>query len=87
MSYQKNNEERRELEAAGWEPKEREDETVWKNPKSGYWYPQDVAISLLREGVDAGDIPLGPEGGTQAPRETPPEKGSDRRPYEEPKAP
>lgn len=55
--------ERRELEDAGWEPDEREGETVWRNPESGFWYPQGVAIALVREGVDAGDVPKEPEGG------------------------
>ena len=32
-------EERRELEAAGWEPKDREDGTVWRNPENSLWYP------------------------------------------------
>ena len=53
--------ERRELEAAGWEPGEREGETVWRNPVNGLWYPQGQAIAMLREGADP-DVPLGPEG-------------------------
>lgn len=55
-------EERRELLAAGWEPEERDGETVWRNPESGFWYPQGVAIAMLREGVDP-DVPKEPEGG------------------------
>lgn len=54
--------ERRELEAAGWEPEEREDGTVWRNPESGLWYSQGQAISMLREGAET-DVPLEPEGG------------------------
>jgi hypothetical protein len=56
--------EQRELEAAGWERMEREGKIIWRNPKSGFLYPQGAAIALLREGVDAGDVPKGPEGGT-----------------------
>lgn len=55
------NDERRELEAAGWERIVREGEVVWRNPESGYLYPQGVAIAMLREGADA-DVPMEPEG-------------------------
>ena len=44
--------ERRELEAAGWEPEEREGETVWKNPANGLLYPQGQAVAIVREGAD-----------------------------------
>jgi hypothetical protein len=54
--------ERDELVAAGWEPEEREGETVWRNPENDLWYSQGVAIAILREGADT-DVPLGPEGG------------------------
>lgn len=53
---------RRELEAAGWEPGERDGEPIWRNPTNGYWYPQDIAAAMLGEGADA-DVPLEPEGG------------------------
>jgi len=76
-------EDRRELEVAGWRSKEREGETVWQHPESGLWYPEGVAIAMLREGANA-DVPLDLEGGTQASSEALPERGSDRRPYEEP---
>jgi len=49
--------ERRELEAAGWEPEEREGESVWKNPANGLLYPQGQAVAIVREGAD----PAGPE--------------------------
>ena len=46
-------EERRILEAAGWEPHEREDgETVWKNPANDLVYPQGQAAAMVREGAD-----------------------------------
>lgn len=62
MRYDKDDE-LRELEAAGWRPEERVGEIVWQNPESGYWYPQGVAIAMLREGANSGDIPKEPEGG------------------------
>ena len=49
--------ERRELEAAGWEPEERKGESVWKNPANGLLYPQGQAVAIVREGAD----PAGPE--------------------------
>lgn len=51
---------------ASWRPPagNRGGETVWRNPESGFWYPQGVAIALLREGVDPGDVPKEPEGPT-----------------------
>jgi hypothetical protein len=58
-------EERRELEAAGWEPVEHGDKTVWRNPESGYLYPQGIAVAMVREGADAGDVPKEPERGEQ----------------------
>ena len=77
------NDDRPELEATGWRPEEREDEPVWQHPQSGLWYPEGVAIAMLREGADA-DVPMDPEGCTQSSGEALPERGSDRRPYEEP---
>ena len=54
--------ERQELEAAGWEPVGRGGGgTVWRNPESGYLYPQGIAISFVREGAEL-DVPLEPEG-------------------------
>jgi hypothetical protein len=55
--------EQRELEAAGWEQMEREGKIVWRNPESGFLYPQGTAIVLVREGADAGEVPKKPEGG------------------------
>jgi hypothetical protein len=52
--------ERRELEAAGWRPKERAGEIVWQAPGGGSWYQQDVAIAMVRENAQM-DLPLEPE--------------------------
>jgi hypothetical protein len=41
-------EERRELEAAGWEPRGRGPKTLWRNPADGRWYAQYRAIIMLR---------------------------------------
>jgi hypothetical protein len=57
------NDERRELEAAGWRSDVRAGKVVWRNAESGYWYPSGVAIAMLREGTDAGAVPKEPEGG------------------------
>ena len=55
-------EEHRMLEAAGWEPREREDgETVWKNPATELFYPQGQAAAMVREGAD----PAGPQPGVK----------------------
>jgi hypothetical protein len=44
-------EQRRELEAAGWELVERGGgKTIWRNLLSGRLYPQSVAITVVREG-------------------------------------
>jgi hypothetical protein len=41
---------RYELEAAGWELVERGGgKTIWRNPQSGRLYPQYVAITMVRE--------------------------------------
>lgn len=55
--------ERRALEAAGWEPEERAEGAVWRNPETGFWYPQQIAAAMLREGGHPDDLPLSPEGG------------------------
>ena len=55
--------ERLELEAAGWGRIERDDgEAVWCNPENGFVYRQGVAVAIVREGVDT-DVPKGNEGG------------------------
>lgn len=53
---------RRRLLAAGWRPEERGAAVVWQNPKTGFWYPEDVAVALIEEGADADDLPREPEG-------------------------
>jgi hypothetical protein len=55
--------EQRELEAAGWERVEREGKIVWRNPRSGFLYPQGAAIALVRENANPSDVPKEPEGG------------------------
>ncbi len=43
-------EQRRELESAGWQLVERGGgKTIWRNPRSGGLYPQSVAITMVRE--------------------------------------
>jgi hypothetical protein len=55
--------ERRELIAAGWDPRDVEGRLVWQSPANGYWYPQDLALQLARE--HAGNhVPKGRGGGT-----------------------
>ena len=56
--------ERRELVSAGWEPRDAEGTVVWRSPANGYFYPQWVAIRLMRE--QAGDH--GPEKAPRRPR-------------------
>jgi hypothetical protein len=54
---------RRELEAAGWERLERSDgKDVWLDPDNGFMYPQAVAVAMVREGKEAADVPRDPEG-------------------------
>jgi hypothetical protein len=55
VSEQERNEEmKRRLEAAGWEPEEREGVTIWRDPETGLWYDQEKAMALLQEGLDPG---------------------------------
>ncbi len=55
--------ERRQLVGAGWEPRDAEGTVVWRNPANGYFYPQWVAVRLMRE--QSGDH--GPEEGPRRP--------------------
>ena len=47
--------ERRELEAAGWEPKGHGAKTIWQSPDDGRWYAHYQAVEAQRTAV------LGPE--------------------------
>lgn len=48
--------ERRVLESAGWEPEDRDGETIWRNPEDGNWYEQRRAIELVEGGEDVGSV-------------------------------
>jgi hypothetical protein len=39
--------ERRELEAAGWEPKGRGAKTIWRSPAGGRWYAHYQALEAV----------------------------------------
>ncbi len=50
------------LAAAGWELVESNvEKKIWRNPQSGYLYPQVVAAAMTREQRDA-ELPREPEG-------------------------
>ena len=53
--------EQMKLRAAGWEPKERGEETIWKSPDNDFYYAQGVAVAMVREGEDT-HVPKGTEG-------------------------
>ena len=56
-------EQRRELEAAGWELTESGGgKTIWRNPQSGRLYPQSVAITMVRDGPSPRIAGEGPRG-------------------------
>ena len=52
-SIQRGKAERRELEAAGWEPKGRGAKTIWKSPADGRWYAHHQAVEMKRKGERA----------------------------------
>jgi hypothetical protein len=56
--------ERLELVSAGWEPRDAEGTVVWRSPANGYFYPQGLAVRLMREQPDDN----GPEKGPRRPR-------------------
>ncbi len=39
------------LIAAGWKPKERGGLVIWANPKTGFYYSEEVALHLLKRRV------------------------------------
>jgi len=39
--------ERRDLQAAGWEPKGRGARTIWRNPADGRWYAHYQAVNAV----------------------------------------
>jgi hypothetical protein len=41
--------ERRELEAAGWEPKGEGAKTIWQSPADGRWYAHYQAVEMQKE--------------------------------------
>ena len=54
-SIERGKAERRELEAAGWEPKGHGAKTIWQSPADGRWYAHYQAVEAQRTAV------LGPE--------------------------
>jgi hypothetical protein len=40
--------ERRELEAAGWEPKGHGVKTIWQSPADGRWYAHYQAVEMMK---------------------------------------
>jgi hypothetical protein len=50
----RNEEERRSLEEAGWEPDDGEGGTIWRHPEDGKWYEQERAVQLPKGGEDVG---------------------------------
>jgi len=57
QSIERRGAERRELEAAGWEPKGNGAKTIWKSPDDGRWYAHYQAVNAQRKG----DISTGEE--------------------------
>ena len=53
QSIERGKAERRELEAAGWEPKGRGAKTLWRSPTDGRWYADYQAVEMQREGERA----------------------------------
>jgi hypothetical protein len=45
--------ERRELDAAGWEPKGHGAKTLWQSPADGRWYAHHQAVEMQRKGERA----------------------------------
>ena len=64
MTHRRDEDERRELEEAGWDLVERraDESDVWRNPESGHLYPQETALALVRERARRGE-PFGEDKG------------------------
>jgi hypothetical protein len=71
QSIKRRDAERRELEAAGWEPKGNGAKTIWKSPDDGRWYIHYEAAKMQRkEGPsDEEERLLGEHGFERAPTE------------------
>jgi hypothetical protein len=41
--------ERRELEAAGWDPRGKGAKTIWRSPADGGWYAHYQAVKMQKE--------------------------------------
>ena len=58
--------ERRELEEAGWVLEERlTEKIIWRNPESGYRYTQETALARVRERARRGEPFGAPEEGSR----------------------
>ena len=56
--------ERRELEAADWEPRGEGSKTIWRRPEGGRWYAHYQALATLRkEALGTREEPTTPGGG------------------------
>jgi hypothetical protein len=53
QSIERGKAERRELEAAGWDPKGRGAKAIWKSPTDGSWYAHHRAVEIHRKGARA----------------------------------
>jgi hypothetical protein len=49
------NSESHELEASGFEPKERDGKITWQRPDTGLWVSQEIALHLLERKSTEGD--------------------------------
>lgn len=47
QSTRRRKDERRELEAAGWEANGRGAKAIWKSPADGRWYAHHLAVTML----------------------------------------
>ena len=69
-SIERGKAERRELEAAGWEPKGRGAKTIWKSPDDGRWYAHYQAVEMMKAEISPEEEHLlGEHGFERAPTE------------------